>query len=157
MGEHNKGFIKGTAIGMVLGGIAALLLAPKSGKETQADLKKHAKKVMKDMDDRLAEVEVQLEDRIDGLKAAARDLKGEAYEDSQRLITKAEILKHDLQDSASQMSRAGKVAKEDAVHDVKRLVGEGAVVMSELERMTKRIIDSAKEKAADEPKSKQEE
>jgi gas vesicle protein len=145
--NHNKGLLKGTLVGAVVGAIAALLLAPKSGKETQADLKKRAKQVVKDADERIVEMESELEGRIDNLKLAARDLRGEAYEDSQRLITRAEILKNDLQDSAARVSKAGNEVKGDAMTDAKRLVSEGATVMSELEKMTKKIMASAKEKA----------
>lgn len=150
--DHSKGFVKGTFIGALLGGVAALLLAPKSGKETQADLKKTAKKVVRDADQRMVELESELEGRIDSLKLAARDLRGEAFEESQRLITRAEILKNDLQDSASRMAKTGQGVKDEAMTDAKRLVGEGAAVMSELERMTKKIMGSAQDKAKDQTK-----
>jgi gas vesicle protein len=133
---HSKGFIKGTLIGAVIGAVAALLLAPKSGKETQADLKRQAKKVVKDADERIVEMESDL-------KLAARELRGEAYEESQRLITRAEILKNDLQDSATRMSKPGHVSRPEAMGDAKRLVGEGSAVLQELERMTKHIMSTS--------------
>jgi hypothetical protein len=102
---------------------------------------------MKDADRRLAEMEVELEGHIDNLKVAAKELRGEAFEESQRLITRAEILKRDLQDSATSLTESGKDTSKDAMVDAKRLVGEGAAVMDELEKMTKHIVASAKEKA----------
>ena len=145
--NRNRGFLGGTIIGMVVGAVTALLLAPKTGKETQADLRKQAKKIVKDADVRLTEMESELDGRIDNLKMAARDLRGEAYEESQRLITRAEILKHDLQDSANQMSKNGDDTKGDVMTDAKRLVSEGSAVMGELEKMTKRIMAVSKDGA----------
>lgn len=36
-----KDFVKGAAVGVIAGAIAGILFAPKSGKETRADIKKH--------------------------------------------------------------------------------------------------------------------
>jgi gas vesicle protein len=141
------GFIKGSLIGAAIGTVAALLLAPKSGKETQADIKNKAKSVIKDADQKLAAMEGELEGRIDNLRLAAKELRGEAFEESQRLITRAEILKRDLQDSALHLTQAGREAGKDAMVDAKRLVNEGTAVMDELERMTKHVVASAKTKA----------
>lgn len=41
------GFFLGALLGTVAGGIAGLLTAPKSGKETRADLEKQGKKALK--------------------------------------------------------------------------------------------------------------
>ena len=150
--KHTKGFIKGTLIGAALGSIAALLLAPKSGKETQADIKDKARKVVKDVDQKVSDMQAELDGRIDDFKEVARDLRGEAYEESQKLITRAELLKRDLQDSAGRLGQSGKTAKDDAVVDAKRLVGEGAAVMSELEKATKKIMRSASERLKDQEK-----
>ncbi len=146
MKKHTKGFVKGTLIGAAIGSLAALLLAPKSGKETQADIKAKARKVVKDVDQRVTDLQSELDGRIDEFKVVAKDLRGEAYEESQKLVTKAELLKQDLQDSAGKIGKAGKSVKDDAVIDAKRLVSEGSAVISELERATKKIIRSAQDK-----------
>ncbi|HVE80673.1 MAG TPA: YtxH domain-containing protein [Candidatus Dormibacteraeota bacterium] len=150
---HGRGLIKGTLFGAIVGSVAALLLAPKSGKETQADLKDQAKKIKKDMDQKLLELEGDLNGRIDSLKSAAKDLKGEAYEESQRLITKAEILKQDLKDSAGRLGKISNQAKDETMTDVKRLVNEGTAIMNELEKTTRQIIRAARDKAIDEKRS----
>lgn len=147
--KHTKGFIKGTLIGAAIGSIAALLLAPKSGKETQADLKNKARRVVKDVDQKVSDLQVELDGRIDEFKVVARDLRGEAYAESQKLITRAELLKQDLQESAGRLGKAGKSAKDDALVDAKRLVGEGSAVMGELEKATKKIMRSARDKIKD--------
>jgi len=49
---HKKGFIKGAAFGALIGSVAALFMAPKSGDKTRADAKKLvdvlSRRVMKD-------------------------------------------------------------------------------------------------------------
>ena len=40
------------------------------------------------------------------------------------------------------------MAKDDAVDSAKRLVGEGSSVLSELERVTKKMVASAKDKVS---------
>lgn len=153
MKDHSKGFLKGSMIGAAIGAVAALLLAPKSGKETQADIKNTAKKVVRDADVKIADLERELDGRIDNLKIAAKELHGEAYEESQRLITRAELLKQDLQDSATRIAKEGKEVHSDAMTDAKRLLNEGSAVLSELERTTKKIVGSAKNKASDQFKN----
>lgn len=46
MGKPDKGLVKGTIVGVVVGAIAGILLAPKSGKETQQDIKRDRKSVV---------------------------------------------------------------------------------------------------------------
>jgi gas vesicle protein len=126
--------------------VVALLLAPKSGKETQEDLKRRAKLAKRDLDKMLTDLSSDLVGRIDNLKDAAKDLKGEALEESQELIRRAETLKQDLRASASNLSKAGSQVKNTVVDDAKRLLDEGSAVMNELERVTKKVVASAKDK-----------
>lgn len=147
--EHTKGFLKGAVIGTIIGGVTALLFAPKSGKETQQDIKDGAKKAIKIGTAKLNEVEGELSGRIDELKVAARDLHGQAYEESQRLITRAEMLKHDLGDSAARLAKGQKDLADGAQIDAKRLVREGQEVIAELERVTKKVMKTARDKASD--------
>ena len=149
--EHSKGLLKGTIVGVIVGGIAALLLAPKSGKETQDDIKLRAKKMAKDSNIRMVEVQAELDGRIDNLKVAARNLRGDAYEESQRLITRAEVIKNDLRDSADRLATSSKVAKQGASIDAKRLITEGQAVLDELARATKKIMSTAVDTATKQP------
>jgi len=135
--SSGKGFILGALLGMLAGGVAALLLTPKTGKEMQSEFKNRTKKMVGRTDVQVSEMETELEDHIDTLKVVARDLRGEAYDESQRLITRAEILRNDLEDSATRLvSDADPQASDDA----KRLVTEGQTVIEDLERMTRRIM-----------------
>lgn len=146
--HHSDGFFKGVIVGSLVGGVIALLLAPKSGKETQAELKRRARSMKSDIDTTVAELQQDLGGKIDNLKSVAKELKGEALVESQELIRRAEVLKTDLQHSASGLAKTGAGAKDEAVDSAKRLVGEGSAVLSELERLTKKMVASAKDKAS---------
>lgn len=141
-----QSFAKGTIIGAVFGTIAGLLFAPKSGKETQKMIKNKVKGTYQEMHNKLEDLSDELAGRVDNLKVAAGELKGEAKEESQDLIRKAEILKQDMRIAASDMAKSGTNTKDTAMKHVKQLIGEGSDVMSELERVTKQLASSAKDK-----------
>jgi gas vesicle protein len=145
-----RSFWKGTFIGVLLGALAGVLLAPKSGKETRSHIKDKVKGTYLDFAERLETMSDEVGGRVDSLKEAAKELKGEAKEESQELIRRAEVLKQDLRVSATNLSKSGVEAKEGALKQVKQLLGEGADVMSELERITKKLAASAKDKMHDE-------
>ena len=138
---------KGTFFGLIIGAVAGLLLAPKSGKETQADIKRKIKTTANDIQEHLETMGDEVTGRVDILKEAAKDLRGEAKEESQELIKRAEVLKQDLRISASNLSKQGNATKDAAIKDVKLLLSEGSAVMDELERVTKHLVTSAKDKA----------
>jgi gas vesicle protein len=127
--------------------VAGLLLAPKSGKETQADIKRKIKATAGDIQERLEKMSDEVTGRVDVLKEAAKDLRGEAKEESQELVKRAEVLKQDLRISATNLSKQGSAAKDSTIKDVKLLLNEGSSVMDELERVTKHLVNSAKDKA----------
>lgn len=138
---------KGTLFGLIVGAVAGLLLAPKSGKETQADIKRTIKATAGDIQERLEKMSDEVTGRVDVLKEAAKDLRGEAKEESQELVKRAEVLKQDLRISATNLSKQGSAAKDSTIKDVKLLLNEGSSVMDELERVTKHLVNSAKDKA----------
>ena len=141
-----KTFLKGTIIGAIAGAVAGILLAPKSGKETQEDIKRKVIGTYEDIQRRLEKMSDEVGGRVDSLKEAAKDLKGEAKEESQELVRRAEVLKQDLRVSATNLAKSGNQTKDVAVKQVKQLLNEGASVMTELERVTRRLATSAKEK-----------
>ena len=144
-----KSFWKGTIIGALAGAVAGVLLAPKSGKETQEDIKRKVIGTYEDIQRRLEKMSDEVGGRVDTLKEAAKELKGEAKEESQELIHRAEVLKQDLRISASNLAKSGNQTKDVAVKQVKQLLNEGASVMTELERVTRHLAASAKEKVED--------
>jgi gas vesicle protein len=143
-----RSFWQGTIIGAAVGAVAGLLLAPKSGKETRADIKRNVKGTYQDVMKQLEKMSNDMTGRVNDLREAAKDLKGEAREESQELIRRAEVLKQDLRVSANSLAASGNQTKDVAIKQVKQLLNEGAGVMSELERVTKHLAASAKQKMA---------
>ena len=62
-------FILGALVGAGLG----LIFAPKSGAETQEDLKGHARRLREAAEDSLRDVQDQLEDRLGGARDGAKE------------------------------------------------------------------------------------
>lgn len=144
--DNGGGFLKGTIIGALVGSVAALLLAPKSGKETQEDIKRKARIVKDDIGKMLDDLQTDLSSKIDNYKEVAKDLRGEARIESEELVSRAEVLKSDLSSSASNLSRVGTKVKDSAVTDAKRLIDEGGAVIEELERVTRKMMSSARDR-----------
>ena len=147
--QMRKNFWKGTLMGALIGAAAGILLAPKSGKETREDIKGKVKGSYKDIQHRLEKMSDEMNGRVESLKAVAKELQGEAKEESQELIRRADILKRDLRESATDLAKTGAQTKDVAVKQVKQLLAEGSSVMSELERVTKLLANSAKDKVTD--------
>lgn len=148
-----KNFLKGTVLGIIAGAVAGVLMAPKSGKETQADIKRKVKSTADDVQAGLTNMTNEVTGHVDHLKEAAKDLKGEARAESQELIKRAEVLKQDLRISSANLAKNGARTKDDAMKNIKHLMAEGSEVMRELERVTKSLAGSAKGKVMDESKS----
>ena len=144
-----RSFLKGTIIGALVGAAAGVLLAPKSGKETRKDIKNKVQGTYQDFMVSLETMSDEMGGRVKTLREAAKDLTGEAREESQELIRRAEVLKQDLRVSASSLAESGAQTKDLAIKQVKQLLNEGAAVMAELERVTRHLAGSAKEKIGD--------
>lgn len=154
MSDNNRGFLKGTIIGAVVGTIAALLLAPKSGKETQADIKQAAAGAKEDLNNRVNEVREDLSGKVEELKVAAQDLRGEAKVESQELIARAELIKDQLRESGGRLGKTTSKVGEEVSRDARLLVDQGAGLMVELERVAKKLGTSVKSKVVKAPAKK---
>lgn len=143
-------FLRGLLYGAVVGGIAALLLAPKSGKDLRKDIQDRANTLKDDAERKIDELGQDISRHTDKLKSVAKDLAGEAKEESEYLISKAEKLTTDLKLASTNLATTGKSAKDQALADIKPLITEGADVMKELERVTRKLASSAKDRLSSE-------
>jgi len=78
MEEHEKSqghLFKGLLIGGVLGALAGIFFAPKSGKEFRSDIKKKGHEVLKDAKDIYADVSTKAKDVIEEAKHQVKELK----------------------------------------------------------------------------------
>lgn len=69
-------FAAGTIFGAIAGVIAGILTAPKSGKETRADLKLKADEIKGDTVKKAEDLKDKAAEVVDDVKVAAEDLKG---------------------------------------------------------------------------------
>jgi gas vesicle protein len=141
-----KSFIKGTLLGVIAGAVAGILLAPKSGKETQDDLKRIVKETTGDLKLRVDGLTKELGTRVDDLTIVAKDLKGEAKDESQELIKRADVFRQDLRIAGSNLAKDGAQVKDSVSKNLKPLLAEAADIAKELERFTKQLSASAKKK-----------
>ena len=81
MAENEKdcgNFLKGFAIGGVLGALAGFFFAPKSGKDLRFDIKEKGSKVLKDGKEIYADARTKGKEIIEEAKHQAEELKKEA-------------------------------------------------------------------------------
>jgi len=77
--ENQQGhFFMGFLIGGVLGALAGILFAPKSGKELRSDLKEKGSEVLKDTKEIYADAGTRAKEIIEEAKHQAKELKKEA-------------------------------------------------------------------------------
>ncbi|MGZ3749441.1 MAG: YtxH domain-containing protein, partial [Pseudobdellovibrionaceae bacterium] len=73
--KHCGDFLKGFVIGGVLGALAGIFLAPKSGKELRSDLKEKGSEVLKDSKEIYADANTKAKKIIEEAKHQAVELK----------------------------------------------------------------------------------
>ena len=76
--ENNNVILKGFLIGGVLGALAGIFFAPKSGKELRSDIKEKGSEVLKDAKEIYADASTKAKEIIEEAKHQAEELKKEA-------------------------------------------------------------------------------
>ena len=107
-------------IGALLGAGAALLLAPKSGKETQDELKEQVRKWKGVAEERMKDAQEVVEEHIDqaraGVSSKMEDVRGAVEAGRQAAVEAREDLEHKLEKSKSAY-RAGVDAARTAARE----------------------------------------
>lgn len=135
-----QGFIAGLVAGSVLGGLAALLFAPKSGKEFRKDIKDKKDGILDDTNLFIENAKEKASDIISDAKKKAEDLYDEGRKKVESMIKGGEnLLVH------------GKEIVEDEVSKVKNAVKSGTDAFTE-ER--NRYASDEKSKHSTEEKNK---
>jgi gas vesicle protein len=131
-------FILGAALGAAVGAVAALLTAPKSGKETREDIKTKATEMSHEAMRQLRKLEGELNKRISDAKRLVGKLEGDARTEVEALITRAERTR----------DRAMKMA-EDIKNDTKKQLDEKFMddakgILTDLQDVKERISERVK-------------
>lgn len=90
--SNAKGFLLGLLAGGVIGGMAALLYAPKSGKDLRKDITKKRKELTKDAEEYIGSAKEKASEIISDGRKRAEDLVSEALKKAGNLGTGAEKL-----------------------------------------------------------------
>ena len=93
MGKTAKRFALGTLFAAVAGYIAGILTAPKSGKETRAEIKDTATKSVNEAEKQLKKLHTELNKVINQAKGEADSVKGKAREEVDAAIAKTMAVK----------------------------------------------------------------
>jgi gas vesicle protein len=131
--ENNiaKGFLIGFLAGGTVGAIAALLTAPKSGKELRADIKLKSEEYFDEAEKYLAEA-----------KDKARELINEGKKKSERIIQDAKVKSDDILKDAEKIFKDAKSKTSDAYRTGKEKV---EIETDRLKSSVKAGIDAYKE------------
>jgi gas vesicle protein len=88
-----KKFAIGTALAAVAGYLAGILTAPKSGKETRADIKDAAAKGITEAEKQLKKAHTELSNMIDEAKLKGANMSDKARKELDVLVDKAKVSK----------------------------------------------------------------
>lgn len=90
---NSKDFLKGALAGAVAGALAGIFFAPKSGKETRADMVEYYEKIKDEVAEKIAEVSDLTKETYEKVVAGVVA----TYEQGKKITTKdAAIIKRDL-------------------------------------------------------------
>jgi len=106
-GDKAFSFLKGLFLGAIAGAAAGILLAPKSGKETQEDLKKLAKEYTEKAVDMYEATKKILEKKLDALKKA-----GDKIDESKYMGLVSEVVEEIKKDGAVTAEAAKKLGSQ---------------------------------------------
>lgn len=118
---NGRDFVFGVILGTVVGGIAGLLLAPKSGRALQDDLSEQSNKIIEDVktktDDLKAQAQTKAEDKKEEVKAKTEEKKEEAADKAEQAKEKAEEKKTETKKKAEEVKskQAEKKANKNVV------------------------------------------
>lgn len=123
-GKTFKRLAVGTLIAGAAGYVAGILTAPKSGKETRADIKKTTDKTVAEAEKQLKQAHTELGDMIADAKKHGKDLSGRGKSPLDEVTSRANDVKEKLRELISAVREGEAEDKElrHAMTDAKRSV-----------------------------------
>lgn len=97
----------GGAVAAIAGYVAGILTAPKSGKETRADIKDAAERARAEAEKDLKQLHTELDKIITEAKSRSKSLNSKAQEELNKLIEKAKDTKEKAREMLSALHEGG--------------------------------------------------
>jgi gas vesicle protein len=124
MNKSTKRFALGTIFAAVIGYVAGILTAPKSGKETREDIKEGVKHGIVEAEKQLKQLHTQLNEVIEEAKTKAIEFKGKALDELEQLVGKSKAAKEKARELLSNIHEGEADDKElkKAIDDANKAV-----------------------------------
>lgn len=107
MANKGKNFALGAAIAGVVGYVAGILTAPKSGKETRKDIQEKAIKTKREAEKRLKKLHSDIEEQIDLGKKQAKQMNAKAKVEWDKLVSQALVAKEAVREVLTALHEGG--------------------------------------------------
>ncbi len=127
MKNATRKFAIGTILAAIGGYIAGILTAPKSGKQTRADIKDAAASAMAETEKQLKKLHTELAELIDTVKERGAKLEGKARSEFDEIVEKSKATKQKVRELLSALHEGDasdkdlKKAIDGAVDSIKHL------------------------------------
>ena len=124
MGKIAKRLAIGAAVAGAAGDLAGLLTAPKSGKETRAELKQSGAASMSEVEKQLKLLHTELGKLVDETKDTSNDMSDKAQKEFKKLIDSAKDSKEKLREVISAIHEGEAADKDlnDALSDAQHAI-----------------------------------
>lgn len=109
-------------LGALVGAGLALLFAPRTGAETQEDLKEHARKIRDAAEVKVREAQRQLEERLDGVRGGVQS----RFEDVKEAVTAGRDAATDARSDLEQRLQRSKAAYRAGVQAARETIAADA-------------------------------
>lgn len=107
MANKGKNLALGAAVAGVVGYVAGILTAPKSGKETRKDIQDKAIKTKREAEKRLKKLHSDIEDQIDQGKKLASEMNDKAKAEWDKLVQQALVAKEAVREVLTALHEGG--------------------------------------------------
>ena len=134
MKDAGKKLAIGTILAAAAGYIAGILTAPKSGKETRADIKEAAEHGLSEAEKQLKKLHTELNSVIAEAKAKASALKGKTQEELDKAVSAAMVVKEKARELLSAVHEGDADDK-----DLKKAISEANKALEHLKTFLQKV------------------
>ena len=137
MSKTAKRMALGTLFAAVAGYLAGLLTAPKSGRETRADIKNKATEQISEAEKQLKKLHTELNDLLRDAKKQAADLEGKARKEYDDMMEKTAAVREKVREVLSNVHE-GNITEDE---DLQKAIGDANKAVESLKKYVKKEVD----------------